>query len=65
VNCDYLAGMAKMVTCPQCGALYERTEVKLIVRDRDDFQCSCGKTLESWNQSRIPQYRLVKKAVDK
>jgi hypothetical protein len=29
-----------------------------MARDRDDFQCSCGRTLETWNRSRVPQFRL-------
>lgn len=46
------------ITC-QCGAVYERTEAKLIFRDKDSFQCRCGTTLESWNGSRIPVFHLV------
>jgi len=48
------------VTC-ECGAVYERTEVKFMMRDKDSYECSCGSTLESWNGSRIPQFRLISK----
>ena len=55
------------VTC-QCGALYERTEKKVIFRDKDSFNCRfCGKELESWSGSRIllfrdiPLFRLLKR----
>jgi hypothetical protein len=50
--------MGTKVTC-ECGAVYERTEVKLIFRDKDSYECGCGRTLESWNGSRIPQFRLI------
>jgi hypothetical protein len=50
--------MRKRVTC-HCGAVYERTETRLIFWVMDDFWCECGKVLESWNGSRIPVYELV------
>jgi hypothetical protein len=51
--------MTTMVTC-ECGAVYERSEMKLAMRDSDKQNCSfCGRTLESWNSSRIPVFRLV------
>ena len=51
--------MATKIICA-CGAIYERTEVKLTVRDRDNANCQvCGEELESWNGSRIPQFRLI------
>ncbi len=50
-----------IVTC-QCGAIYERTEDKVIFRDKDRFACvACGKELESWSGSRIPVFKLVKR----
>jgi hypothetical protein len=56
--------MATEVQCT-CGAIWERTEVESMARDRDDFQCTCGRTLETWNRSRIPQFRLLKAANEK
>jgi len=53
-------GSMSKVTC-ECGAVYERTEVKLIFRDNDSYECVCGRTLASWNGSRIPQFRLISK----
>ena len=51
----------KTVTC-QCGAIYERTEEKVIFRDKDGFNCHvCGQELESWSGSRIPIFKLVKR----
>ena len=49
------------VTC-QCGVVYERTEFVFVVRDHDRATCQvCGEELESWNSSRIPQFRLIER----
>jgi hypothetical protein len=56
--------MATEIKCT-CGAIWERTEVQTDARDRDDFQCTCGRTLETWNRSRVPQFRLLKAADEK
>jgi transposase-like protein len=59
---DHIGSMStkSIVTCA-CGAEYERTEEKVIFRDKDSFECHrCGKTLESWNGSRIPLFKLIK-----
>jgi hypothetical protein len=50
------------VFCTQCGAVYQRTETQLPVRDRSDFKCTCGEVLEFWNSSRVPVFRLAKPA---
>jgi transposase-like protein len=56
-----MSGMKTTVTCPECGAVYERTEEKVPFRDHDTFECRfCGRTLEEWNGSRIPVFRTVK-----
>lgn len=47
------------VTCPECGAVYERREHKVTFRDKDSQSCGCGYELESWNGSRIPSYELI------
>jgi hypothetical protein len=53
--------MGREITCA-CGAVYERTEVKFTVRDNDSANCQvCGEELESWNGSRVPQFRLIKR----
>jgi transposase-like protein len=53
--------MTTQVTC-KCGAIYERSTSKLPVRDKDSYECAvCGKTLESWNSSTIPEFRLVER----
>ena len=54
-----IGSMRTIVTCP-CGATYERTETNLTPRTSNEFQCDiCGETLERWNGSRLPQFRLV------
>jgi hypothetical protein len=50
--------MHKFVTC-HCGAIYERTERRLIFRVVGDFWCECGEVLESWDGSRVPVYALT------
>ena len=52
--------MKSQVTCTICGRVYERTVEKVIFRDKDSFECKCGATLESWNGSVIPVFRLIK-----
>ena len=52
--------MAETVTC-ECGAVYERTETKIIFRDKDREECECGRVLERWNGSVIPHFRLISK----
>ena len=47
-------------TCPDCGAVYEVGEAKLIFRDKDSYECTCGHTMASWNGSRYPTYHLIK-----
>jgi transposase-like protein len=51
--------MAKQETCPNCGAVYEVTEVKVIFRDHDSYECNCGHTMARWNGSSIPEYQLI------
>jgi hypothetical protein len=53
--------MTTTVTC-ECGAVYERGEVKLPARDKDSFDCEvCKREIERWNGSRIPVFRLVRR----
>ena len=51
-----------LVACPQCGTVYERTEINLRVHDDGNFTCACGVVIETWSQSRIPVFRKVKDA---
>jgi hypothetical protein len=62
MSAAYIHKMAKDIVTCDCGTVYERTTFKLTVRDIDSFECSCGRTLESWSGSRLPQYKKVKDA---
>jgi hypothetical protein len=54
--------MATEVTCPKCGAVYERTAYRAGITDRDSFECEvCNETLESWNSTTIPEFRLIRR----
>ncbi len=36
--------------CPRCGAVYELSEYKTIMRDKDSLECDfCGETIIKWN----------------
>jgi hypothetical protein len=51
--------MTHHVTC-HCGAIYERSETRIVFRVSDDFVCQeCDEVLESWSGSRIPVFRLI------
>jgi hypothetical protein len=44
----------------QCGAIYQRTESMALGRQISSFECSvCGSTLENWNTTWVPAYRLI------
>lgn len=44
-----------------CGAIYRRSHAMAPTREMSSFECSvCGTTLESWNTTWVPNYRLVK-----
>jgi hypothetical protein len=44
-----------------CGAIYRRSHAMAASREMSSFECSlCGTTLESWNTTWVPNYRLVK-----
>jgi hypothetical protein len=46
----------------ECGALYERSEAEAKGPERQvaAFECRlCGMTLESWNSTNIPTYRIL------
>lgn len=46
-------------TCSKCGAEYEVTRIKLIIRDKDKEYCECGNLLRSWNGAEMWDYKLI------
>jgi hypothetical protein len=55
------ASMRRIVTC-HCGAVYERTETRIVFCGNDDFVCGvCGEVLESYIGSRVPVFNLIKR----
>lgn len=50
------------MTCLHCGSVYERTYMKVSMRDKDHADCDvCERRLESWDGSVIPMHRLIKR----
>jgi hypothetical protein len=44
----------------KCGAVYARSEAMAPGRQISSFQCSvCGVTMEHWNTTWVPAYRLI------
>ena len=44
----------------KCGAIYRRTESMAPGREVSSYECSvCGETIENWNSTWVPSYRLV------
>ena len=55
---------ATTVTCLKCGAVYERTLNKSMVRDQDSFEClDCGEQLDKWSSSVWPSFRKIKDGI--
>jgi methylmalonyl-CoA mutase cobalamin-binding subunit len=43
-----------------CRAVYHRTQIIAVSCEISSFECKlCGTTLESWNSSWVPRYRLI------
>ncbi|WP_395645871.1 hypothetical protein [Terricaulis sp.] len=43
-----------------CGAKYERVEVRLPIKDIGIFECQfCGEVLERWSGRLVPAFKLV------
>ena len=43
--------------------MYERSHYKVIFRDQDEKRCDvCDTLIETWSGSRIPTFKLVKRA---
>lgn len=47
------------VICDNCGQLYKRTLHHYPMRDSDNFRCSCGEVIESWNSTSAPAFEIV------
>ena len=55
--------MKQNIKCKRCGSIYERDTYKVIFRDKDEKHCEvCDELLEEWNGSRIPTFKLVRRA---
>jgi len=51
------------VTCKQCGSRYWVTSIHVPFRDMDSISCKvCGEELLQWNEARIYEARLTKRA---
>lgn len=49
-----------LIAC-ECGAEYERGEVRLPIKDIGVHECFyCGKTLEVWHGKLVPVFRLAR-----
>jgi len=46
-------------TCPICYAVYSVTYMSLPLKDNDDFRCSCGQQIRSWNETGMYMYTLI------
>lgn len=48
MNPEVNAAVKGKNTC-ECGRVWNLTQRKVPMRDKDSIQCLCGKTLVSWN----------------
>ena len=52
--------MTELKRCSNCGATYEITKHKLIMRDKDSLDCDvCGKELMHWNGAEMFTSKLI------
>lgn len=49
---------SREITC-ECGRTWKLTKVKTIMRDKDSFDCICGKELIEWNGGHTWTGKLV------
>ena len=50
----------------KCGAIYLRSEAMAPAREVESFECYvCGATIESWNTTWVPTYRLIARPIGK
>ena len=48
--------------CPHCGALYEKTDTKVIARDKERVVCAvCRNIMYESSGARIPAFKLIKR----
>ena len=55
--------MAETKICPKCGAVYQLSQHKIIMRDKDSIIChtpGCGETIIKWNGAVWYTEKLVK-----
>ena len=53
---------AKQFHCPHCGALYEKTETKVVARGDDVVQCVvCRNTMHNAAGAAIASFKLIKR----
>jgi predicted Zn finger-like uncharacterized protein len=51
--------------CPHCGALYAVTHARLSRPESNVAKCVvCLQTMDSWNSTDVPSYKLVQRPED-
>jgi predicted Zn finger-like uncharacterized protein len=51
------------ITCEHCKSVYSVILHRLPSKDSDYFNCStCGKLLQKWSDTRVPEFTLKQKA---
>ena len=54
--------VARTIACKICDSVYVRRSDKVDSRRKGEKNCEvCGELLESWNGSRIPNFKLVER----
>ncbi len=58
-------GLRHLTVQCQCGAAYERREVRIPIRDIGSFDCTdCGARIEIWSGKMVPLFVRVKTPED-
>jgi hypothetical protein len=61
-SCQSCAMTATPFHCPHCGALYERTESKVVARDQERVICVvCRNTMYESKDPRVFAFKLIKR----
>ena len=51
-----------IITCTNCGSVYELDFVRTISRDKDSVDCQiCGRLLHDWDEAKIWSAKLIEK----
>ena len=51
--------------CPHCGALYSVTHSRLTKAESGDAKCVvCLQTMNKWDSTKVPTYKLVQRPED-